>query len=274
MGEWTGYAKLEVAKQNGRTIIVPGKFHYGSFKVTHPLYLDDDCQATLYLLSTGGGYVNGDAYRLELHAREGSIVSLRNQGATKIYRTIDTPPIQENRMFLEKGSFASFIPEPTILYKDARFYQKTEISMEKGATLFLAEILTPGWSPDGEFFSYKEYRSEVKIFYEGQMAVLDRLRLLPEEDFSRIGYLDSYTHYGSLFVISDSLHSDMKEIIKKSLEAQKSFAKIGISALPYIEGVCIRILANNTGIVEEIITSVYKLLQNTLKQIQTVQRIG
>lgn len=273
MGEWTGYAELETSKQNAKTIL-SGKYHYGSFKVTHPLYLDDENEATLYLLSTGGGYVNGDTYRMELRAKVGSAVSLKNQGATKVYRTIDTPPIQENKMILEAGSAVYFVPEPTILYKDAKFHQYTEITMEKTATLYLADILTPGWSPDGELFSYEEYRSEVKVFYEGELAVLDRLRLVPGKKNSGIGFLDSYSHYGSLLVINDSLQAGTIEILKKSLEGQRERAKIGISALPCIEGFCIRILASSTGVVEEIITLIYKLLKNNLKVIKAVESIG
>ena len=35
------------------------------------------------------------------------------------------------------------------------YKQKNIIRMDKGATFLYSDIITPGWSPDGEQFSYK-----------------------------------------------------------------------------------------------------------------------
>ncbi|CAH0346525.1 urease accessory protein UreD [Bacillus sp. CECT 9360] len=266
MDEWTGYAELETIRQHGRTIL-SSKYHYGSFKITHPLYLDNETEATLYWLSVGGGYVNGDTYRMILRAGEGSAVTLRTQGATKIYRTIDQPPIQENQFELESDASLFFMPEPTILYRDARFHQFTEIYMKKRATLFLTDILTPGWSPDGALFSYQDYRSVVKVFYEGELVVLDRLLLEPAKHINETGYLESYSHFGSAIVISDLFTVEGTESIKQLVQGFEG-VRLGLSALPCVNGFCLRIFAHNTGVVEEIMTCIQRILKENMNSLE------
>ena len=74
-------------------------------------------------------------------------------------------PIRKQRFILQSGCYLEYIPDPLIMYQDARYKQKNVIRMEKGATFLYSDILTPGWSPDGDRFSYDRFNSSMKSIW-------------------------------------------------------------------------------------------------------------
>src|SRR5690625_4592050 len=45
------------------------------------------------------------------------------------------------------GAALEYVPDQLILYRDADFRQRTVVNMHPQASLFLSDIITPGWSP-------------------------------------------------------------------------------------------------------------------------------
>ena len=45
------------------------------------------------------------------------------------------------------GTALEYVPDQLILYRDADFRQRTVVNMHPQASLFLSDIITPGWSP-------------------------------------------------------------------------------------------------------------------------------
>ena len=116
-----------------------------------PIYLDDTGQVCYFLINPGGGYVDGDTYRMEITVEEEAELLLTTQSATKVYRTPNKPVVQETELILKKNSVLEYIPDPLIGYRDASYKQKNVIRMEQGSTLIYSDMLTPGWSPEGGF---------------------------------------------------------------------------------------------------------------------------
>ena len=44
--------------------------------------------------------------------------------------------------------------------------------MEKGATFLYSDIITPGWSPDGERFSYDKLQLINEIYMDHELVAL------------------------------------------------------------------------------------------------------
>nr|WP_318503591.1 urease accessory protein UreD [Bacillus sp. T3] len=127
--------ELRAEKKVNKTIVADC-FYEGALKITRPVYLDGTVP-TVYLIHVGGGFVDGDCYRMKIDLDEQSHLALTTQSSTKVYRTPMKPVRQLTEITLKKGSVLEYFPDPLIAYKDSRFLQETTIHKEEGAILFL-----------------------------------------------------------------------------------------------------------------------------------------
>ncbi|MDF2790268.1 MAG: urease accessory protein UreD, partial [Neobacillus sp.] len=153
MENWTGYLQLTGARKGKKTILRES-YSEGAFKITKPVYLTTCGEACFYIMNPGGGYVDGDSYKIDICLEEEAMAIVTTQSSTKIYKTRDRPAIQEMSIDLKKGSVLEFMPDPIIAYQHACYKQRTVVQMENGSSLICSEILTPGWAPDGTLFQY------------------------------------------------------------------------------------------------------------------------
>ena len=254
MDKWTGVLRLSMEKKRDKTVTKQIYFQ-GAFKMLRPHYLDNSGQACYFLINPGGGYVDGDRYRMEITLEEQAELILTTQSATKVYRTPHTPVLQENEIVLKKGSVLEYIPDPLIAYRNAKYKQNTIIRMESGATLFYSDILTPGWSPDGEWFKYDLLQLKNEIYLDGKLVLFDHLKLQPiEAGVDGIGYMEGYTHLGSIIVISEKVNEDVLQGLYNVIEKDLGACKAGMSLLTE-SGFTVRILAHSTQKVEELIVA-------------------
>lgn len=260
MEPWTGFLRLAVQRKKETTI--PSEvFHQGALKVTPAIYLDDPQQPCFYLMSFGGGYVGGDRYKLEIHLGEQAQMLLTTQSATKIYKTINRPAIQEMNIVLEKGSYLEYMPDPIIAYEHAQYIQNTIVRMDPGSAMIYGDIITPGWSPDGKWFRYHTLQIKTQVYLEDKLVVFDHLQLRPaNEPMEGIGLLEGYTHLGSMIVIGERTDPELIERLSESLKSCTSSAHIGLSTL-MVPGFSLRVLAYSTQEIEKIFRSVQQLIR-------------
>ncbi|OAH58418.1 MULTISPECIES: urease accessory protein UreD [Bacillaceae] len=260
MDKWTGVLRLSMEKKRDKTVTKQVYFQ-GAFKMLRPHYLDNSGQACYFLINPGGGYVDGDRYRMEITLEEQAELILTTQSATKVYRTPHTPVLQENEIILKKGSVLEYIPDPLIAYRDAKYKQNTIIQMERGATLFYSDILTPGWSPDGEWFRYDLLQLKNEIYLDEKLIMFDHLKLQPDEaGVDGIGYMEGYTHLGSMIVMSEQVNEDVLQRLYSVIGKDLDECKAGLSLL--IEGgFTLRILAHSTQKIEELMAACSSFLR-------------
>ncbi|WP_312113338.1 urease accessory protein UreD [Brevibacillus reuszeri] len=251
MADWTGFLRLEAGHKLGKTI--PAHVYFqGALKVTRPIYLDESGQASFYLMNPGGGYVDGDRYRMEFVVAEDARVLLTTQSSTKIYKTKSAPVLQETEIVVKKGGFLEYIPDPIIAYQDARYRQNTVIRMERGAVLVASDIITPGWSPDGELYRYRMLQLKTEVYLDEQLVAFDHLRLQPDmQNMHALGILEGYTHYGSMLIIGDQASAEFLEELHTVIEGSGVAGKVGCSALT-IPGIAVRMLASSTQEIEQL----------------------
>ncbi|MFM1654908.1 urease accessory protein UreD [Brevibacillus sp. B_LB10_24] len=261
MENLTGYLRLAVFHKRDKTIPYDS-YYRGAFKITQPVYLDNTGQPCFYLMNPGGGYVDGDRYLTEICLDEGAHMLLTTQSSTKIYKTLKQPVLQDTVITLKKGSFLEFLPDPIIAYQHARFRQQTVVRMERGAGIVYAEIITPGWSPDGTWFRYDWLQLKTQIYLDDELAVFDHLRLCPGESaLEGMGLLEGYTHFGSMIVIGEQTNPDFFDRICSLLESGTPPVKIGLSMLG-VPGFTIRVLGRSTQDIEQ----VFALCQHMIRE--------
>ena len=260
---WTGSIRLTAVLKKGRTI-VKDSYHEGAFKLSRPVFLDET-SPTYFLIHVGGGYVGGDRYHQHFCLEEGAQLTLTTQSATKVYKTTGKPARQETEMILRKGSFLTLVQDPLIAYEGAQYIQDTTIHMDNGSGLLLTDIFTPGWSESRKDFTYDWIRSKMNVFYDGKRLIMDHLLLHPSDQMESILLLEGYSHFGSLLFIHDELNEGIVTELEESLSDIGQKARIGFSRLP-IRGLMVRVLANQTQLIENVFAICENLLRSRVLQ--------
>nr|WP_263323304.1 urease accessory protein UreD [Neobacillus sp. Marseille-Q6967] len=263
----TGYLRIAAARKREKTILEES-YSEGAFKITRPVYLTQGGEAYFYIMNPGGGYVDGDTYKIQISLEEGAEAVVTTQSSTKIYKTRSRPARQEMEIFLKKGSVLEYLPDPVIAYQHACFKQRVIVRMEKGATLICSDIFTPGWAPDGTLFQYDLLKSKMEVYLEDRLVLLDHVKLEPDDDFQGLGLMDGYTHFGMMTVIDHRVNKAFLEELHEVFEPLSGY-RIGLSMLS-ISGFALRILANSTQEIESVIALCHETIRGRLLQKEPV----
>ncbi|AYU55913.1 urease accessory protein UreD [Staphylococcus debuckii] len=255
--EWTGQLNLSIF-HDGERSVARDIFFEKALKVIRPIYLNGSDIPTFYIVNVGGGYLDGDRYKLNVRVQENAAVTLTSQGATKIYKTLKDHVEQYQNFHIEDNAYLEYVGDPIIAYKDANFYQHNQFHLAQTAAMFYTDILTPGYSPDERHFTYDSLHLLNEIFVDDELVVFDNMLLDPSKNkVDALGYMEGYTHLVSCYFI----HPDItKQTIDELYEIMKSFltdnqCRIGITELA-THGLAIRILAQQTDLIEAILKEV------------------
>ncbi|MFF2450155.1 urease accessory protein UreD [Neobacillus sp. NPDC058068] len=259
MGDWTGALNLEVEDRKGKTVAKKVYFQ-GAFKVMRPIYHDDSGHACYYLLNPGGGYLDGDRYQMKISLSEKAKLTVTTQSATKVYKTPNNFAYQEAEISLQPGSYLEYLPDPLIAYQNAKYKQKNVIRMDKTATFLYADIVTPGWSPDGERFSYQSVQILNEIYVDNELVVYDHIRLNPAtQNMKGLGFMEGFSHLGSMIVVGKQTNSTLLDQLYSAIDMNSDDYKLGLSLLS-VPGLTIRVLANTTQVIEKLFSEIHRVI--------------
>jgi len=169
-----GLLELSFAHVGGRTELV-GHYQKSPLQIMRPLYFDPGRPdlAITYLMSTGGGIVQADRLRMDLRCGPGSAVHLTTQAATKVYRMDTDYATQLVNLTAEADSYVEYLPEPTIPYRDSRFYQRTVITVAPSATVLAGETLSAGRLARGERNAFTPLAPAAEVAHALRGALAD-----------------------------------------------------------------------------------------------------
>ncbi|GAB3125625.1 urease accessory protein UreD [Tsukamurella serpentis] len=260
MSGFTGELALTLAPRGRRTVAVAQR-HAGTLQTLRPMYLDDSGQVTYHIVNPGGGCLRGDTYSIDVELEAGAQAVLTTQSATKVYRTPDGAAAQHMRLQLGPDSRLEYVPDALILYREATFRQSCTVHLDASATLVMAEIVTPGWSPDGARFRYDELRMRTEIHRDGDLLAVDNVLVEPgRADPSGIGFLDGHTHFGSLTAVDHRCDGDLLDEVH-ALTERAAGVRSGLTALAG-PGFVVRCLGDDTAELTEMFDAVIALLRS------------
>lgn len=216
-----GELELVIADRAGRSVATH-QFHRGALRVLRPHYLDASGQVCYVLVNPGGAYLGADTYVMDVDVEDGAKLLLTTQSATKVYRTPGTFAEQRMRLRLGEGAQVELAPDQLIAYREASYRQHTHVTVRPSSSLIIAEVVTPGWSPSGTPFGYEELRLRTEIRVEtggetgpesgaesGILAVDNVLIRPPLDDVTGLGFLEGFSHLGSLIVVDPRVDQDL-----------------------------------------------------------------
>lgn len=252
----TGELRLRLKNVNGR-MLFEESYARGAFKLGKPVWRNGI--PLYYLLHVGGGYVSGDTYTQQIELLDNTRLYLTTQAATKVYKGT-TPAVVSTSIKLGEHSHLSLLQDPLILYEHATFHQMTTIELAKTSTIYYSEIMTPGWSPTKEPFTYKELYTELAIRRDGKLFYIDRL-CWEKGQQQQLLQLGNYTHYGSFVCVdklADSFYNELHKVTHLECE-------IGYSQLDK-EGFVLKIAAKETQHIENVFQRIDDLLKVTKQE--------
>lgn len=269
-GDWAGELRMTIAAKNGRSYAAR-QFHEGALRIMRPHYLDATGQVTYTVINPGGAYFGADRYLLDVRVARNASLALTTQSATKVYKTPQGPATQLMAVDLGPDSVLEYVPDPLIVYRDGSYIQRTEVRMDPSASLLMAEIVTPGWSPSGAVFGYDELRMRtevrVRLGPRAPRLVVDQLRLRPGEhdDVAGLGLMEGHSHTGQLLVadrrLDDALYARLAELVDAS-ETTSGITRAGTRRLDGVRCVCVRSLAHSTAQLAALHRSIIDLLRH------------
>lgn len=251
---------LSVARAGSKTTPVRAEGR-GVLRLLRPLYLDDSGQLTYVVVNPGGAYF-GEKYNLTVDVAADAHLLLSSQGATRIYRTPDKPAEQFLTCTLGDASRMEYLPDQTIAYRDADYRQFTTVRATPSSQGFFAEIVTPGWDPEGTKFTYASMRMRFDVVtgLDERPVCTDNLRIQPQvlgDALTGIGHLEGASHMGSVVILGPHATSAYADEVRSVVESC-GIVKVGVTrgTRHGVSWLLVRALAGSTDELRKMISAV------------------
>ena len=249
-----GILQLGFARNRGRTELVQ---HYqkSPLQIMHPLYFDplrSDMPYT-YLMSPGGGVLQGDRLRTDLTFGPGTSAYVTSQAHTRLYRMEHDYATAITNITAGADAYVEYLPEPVVPFANTRFYQQTSVVLDPGATLLLGETVYAGRLARGERNLYDVYASDLEVRRtDGSLVALDRVRLCPahgaggDRGVTGPGVLAGHDILAMLYVFTPlASTSELADTLQGALSGRFDGMLFGVSALPGDAGVWMRLVGSD-----------------------------
>ncbi|WP_442016269.1 urease accessory protein UreD [Paenarthrobacter sp. 2TAF44] len=246
-----GRLELFVSVRGARSV-ASRQFHEGALRVLRPHYLDQSGQVCFVMVNPGGAYLGADLFLIDVEVQAGAELLLTTQSATKVYRTPGSFAEQRMRVRLGEGARLELLPDQLIAYREASYRQNSSISLHPTSSLVMAEVITPGWSPDGGVFRYEELRlrNEIQVETGGgsRLLVLDNLLIRPPlGDVTGMGFMEGFSHVGSLVVVDPRVNQELADELHHLTRDHDAYTGVSLTnSVGGTTGLVLRSLSNST----------------------------
>ncbi len=182
-------------------------------------------QLAVVQMDVSPGLLEGDDYIFDWRLSEGTWLYATNQAYTRVHPCEGGGRARlTQRLALERDAVLEWMPEPVMLYRDARFRCDTEIDLAEGSICMMSEIVSPGRISRGESFAYAAYDNRLTVRHNGELAHYQRQRWEPGElPLRSAGCFGEYTHIGSFSVFSDRVGAAAAADLRGWLSALPEF---------------------------------------------------
>jgi len=244
-----GRIELGFALDSSGRCFLARQFASYPFHVCRAQYLDPDLpqMATLYLQSSAGGLFAGDRLSLRVTVEAGAKAHVTTPTSTIVHRMPEGEARQWALLDAGPGSLLEYLPDPGILFPQARLHSRVRLQLGEGATAILAEAFLPH-DPAGAQEPFGSYDSETVIVDgNGRRLVLDRFRLSGvEAQASKVGVMGKYPMQATIFVVSSAVAPEaLMGALRRGMDASDPAVYGAASLLPNTCGAWVRLLAKD-----------------------------
>ncbi|WP_254273408.1 urease accessory protein UreD [Haloarcula marina] len=241
-----GVLELRFAPTRGGTKLVHD-YATVPFHVSGTLGHDPHPDAeTVFLQSPTGGIAQGDRHDVTIAVEGDGVAHVSTQSSTKVQSMNANYAAADATLSVGAGGHLDYVPEPTILHADSRYYQDLTLELADDATAALGDIVVPGRLARGERFEFERYLSRVRVHGPDGLLFEDATHLTPaESDPTAPGVLGEFTVYGTLFVVApDADTAALSDALHEVATEADAEGRAAATELPNESGVVVRALAD------------------------------
>jgi urease accessory protein len=258
---WHGKLNLSYTKRRNQTQLIHAH-HQAPLKIQRPFYPEGEDVCHSVILHTAGGVVGGDQLSYDIHLQEHSQALITTAAASKIYRSNGYQAKQNIQIKLDSDSCLEWLPQETIIFNDANYYQNIRVELGENATFMGWEITRFGRSARGEKFLSGNFRSHTEIWRSGKPLWIDR-QWVPgcEEVFHSHHGLAGNAIAGTLVWLQNPVSP---EIVTQARNLWQGTGEIGVTRLEH--GFLCRYRGSVSSEVRNWFTDVWQLLRMSYLQ--------
>lgn len=265
-----GMVDLLFSNVAGRTI-AKKVYHEGNSRVSSNVELLTEGTPCYYLISTGGGFVEGENYETNIEVSDGAHVIVKNQTPTYVYKCENGKRTTQNTTVHVTNGFLEYLTHEVIPYQYAIYDQDTQIKMDQTSTLVYSDGITAGWSQDEQIFTFNEVRQKTKIVMEDELIFNDYLFLQPEKQpITGLGYFEGKKNYNTLIIIDPSIDEMFIQELRLELKKEESDLYYGLSLLA-IPGFVLRVLGYSAYENKQLIYSALNYFRGKYYQLPSLE---
>jgi len=266
-----GALRLCFEKQADKTVLV-GNYSRPPLQVMRAIRDAAGCLC-VYLLSPTGGVVQHDRYHIDIALREGAHALFTTQSATKVYRMPDGCAEQTVKIEVERGALLEYVPDAAILFAEADFHQRTEVTLHAGALILLTDAVMPGRLARGERLQFRRFANRLIVRDEDGLLAFESAVIEPASmDMNALGRLDGFSCWGTAIIAGDmaAWGGDIQRFVLEfnALLANVLPVKDGIGGISPLHrgGLSVRVLSHRL----ETIYAVFAALRDYLRTILNI----
>lgn len=202
-----GRLSLAFERRGGVTVLTERRFTL-PLQAFEPTPIDGGAAVCLMLLNPTGGVLGGDRLAAEITLGPGAHVCLTTPSATRVYRTLGPPAVQETTISLGAGAFLEYLPDHVIPHPGSVFHQSVTVEMGPGSRAILSDALAIGRLARGERWAFSELVGRITVSRGGRPLFLDRVSLDPSRWIPRgLGGTEGFGYLATLALFADGFHA-------------------------------------------------------------------
>lgn len=140
-----GELRLGFSRRGDRSVL-HDLYRVAPLLVQQALYFDEAMPELPIcpIISVGGGILQGDRYKIDITVEKDASAQVTTQSATRVHQMDANYASQHQTLTVESGAYLEYLPDFTILYRDSRFINQTDIVVAEDATLLYGEMILAG----------------------------------------------------------------------------------------------------------------------------------
>ncbi|MFD1198069.1 urease accessory protein UreD [Brucella gallinifaecis] len=241
-----GELRLGFSVRNGRSVL-HDLYRVAPLLVQQALYWDEAMPELpiCSIISIGGGILQGDRYKIDIHVGEGACAQVTSQGANRVHRMDANYASQYQTVTVEAGAYLEYLPDFTIPYRDSRFINHTDIVIDESATLIYGEMMMTGRKHhhESERFGFDLLSMMVSVKRpDGKRIFTDKVLIEkgnPTIDFAAV--MRGFDAFANIVCITPpDVAARIKERVQVNFGTEAPRAISGVSMLPNNAGLMLR----------------------------------